>query len=302
MDAQTLITNAPWFSHALAGGMMLLGIVLWLFGGKALRISFTAFGAAGGVIIALALPPEVADGAVRWGAIVVGALVGALLGGAAFRFSVAAVLGVTLLAVVPIVTYDLIDRYGSPVEAFDENTPLAESEMLMDGVTVLPDGVDPGTFIQENNPLTQSGDAQTQREAMPDTTTAGERWKVWSQRCRVFLTELSEEYGRRIDKLPERDQSLLVLSCLAGLVVGFAMGISMQKTSAIIVAAGMGGILFLPSAVWLMNASTMDTTWLPGTPMSWVMVWVGLSAIGALAQRFLVNAYKKKPAPAPAAA
>ncbi len=287
----SIIVNAPWFSHALAGAMLLLGLLMWLFGGRALRVAFTTFGAVGGALLAMTLPEEIATGPVRVLAIGGGGLIGALLGGAAFRFSVAFVLAGVMMLVVPVLTADAIERYGSPVAAYDENTPLADSEMWLDGVPIIDEDLDLGAILEQNR---QALEVTGESEFEPgQSTTPDNRWEVWIDRCERFLHELSVELETEWDAMPPRDKSFLVMACLGGLVLGLAIGLAAQKFAAVMVAAGSGGVLFLPSAVWLLHASEAPTAWLPSTPGAWVIVWIGLSAIGALTQRYLIPSSKK---------
>ncbi|GAB4547265.1 MAG: hypothetical protein Tsb0013_06880 [Phycisphaerales bacterium] len=291
----SIIINAPWFSHVLAGAMMLLGVLMWLFGGRALRIAFTTFGAVAGALVAMTLPQDIATGTVRVLAILGGGLIGALLGGAAFRFTVAFTLAGVMMLVVPMLTADLMDRYGSPVATYDENTPLTDSQMMLEGVPFTDDFVDLGEIHDENREAYEA-----RREASggtPQSTTPETRWEVWLARCEDFLWALSDELKYEWDRLPPRDKSLLVIACLSGLVLGLALGLAAQKTAAVMLAAGAGGVLFLPSAVWLLTASKADTGWLPASAGAWVMVWIGLSAIGALTQRYLVQPRLKKSKP-----
>lgn len=290
----SIITEAPWFSHALACAMIVLGIVMWLFGGKALRVTFATFGAATGVLLAMTLPHDIASGGVRVLAIVGGGLIGALLGGAAFRFSVAFVLAGMFSLAVPIVSADLMARFDSPVADRDPDRPLAEAEMFLPNVEILPQNIDPAELIEQHR-LSQAGAAAGTEIDVPETSSSRDRWRVWFQRCERFLQELSSELEWEWDQLPARDKSLLVMSCLGGLVLGLAIGLAAEKTSAIIVAAGTGGILFLPSIVWLMHATETPTGWLPESEGAWVLVWIGLSAIGALTQLFLLPKKNKKP-------
>lgn len=292
---ESITINAPWFSHALAGAMMLLGLVLWLFGGKALRVAFATFGTAIGIIVGIALPPEIAGGPMRVLAVVVGGLLGALLGGAAFRFTVAFVLAAAFAIVVPVLTAELSAQYGSPVEQLDPDQPLTETELYIDGVRIETDQEARDLFDQHKPSAHIDPDGQpigADQKTEPDN-----RWRIWLDRCERFVGQLINEYQAAWDNLPARDKSLLVITCIGGLVFGLAIGLALQKTSAILVAAGAGGILFLPATVWLIHASGAPTQWLPATEGAWTMVWIGLSAIGALTQRFLIPPKKKQSKP-----
>lgn len=290
----SIIVNAPWFSHALAGTVMVLGLLMWLFGGRALKVAFAAFGAGAGALLALTLPPEIASGPVRVLAIVGGGLIGALVGAAAFRFAVAFVLAGVMMLVVPILTIEGIEWFGSPLAHLDEDTPLSESEMLLEGVPFHAEGIDLAAIGEQNlEALEMQRNAEGET---PETTSVDNRLEVWLARCEDFLWKYSEELKVKWDQQPARDKSLLVLSCLGGLVLGLAIGLGAPKFAAVLLAAGAGGILFLPSAVWLLKASKAETGWLPTSAAAWVLVWIGLSAIGGLMQRFLIRKRKKKAA------
>ena len=288
----TIIIEAPWFSHALAGGMMLVGVLLWLFGGRALRVVFAVAGAVGGMILALMIPADIASGAMRVLLVLGCGLFGALLGGAAFRFSVAFVLAGALSVITPLLVAEGIDRYGSPVEQRDPDQPLTDAEMALPGVPFTTGDINPGAIFDDQEAAYQ---ARQEVDPTPATTTPETRLEVWLGRCEAFLWELAREMrDERWAQLPPRDKSLIVLASLTGIVLGLALGMGAQRMSSVMLASGVGGVLFLPSAVWLMHATKVPTEWLPVTAGAWVIAWIGLSAIGSLTQRYLIQPRLKK--------
>ncbi|MGP1345768.1 MAG: hypothetical protein ACTS3F_03760, partial [Phycisphaerales bacterium] len=103
-----LIRDLPWSTHTIIVGTLILGLLLWLFGRRSLKLAFAALGVWGGGVLGLMLPSLLAIPIPSWIAGLAGALLGLILALGAFRFTIAASLGLLAAIVAPIATAGLL--------------------------------------------------------------------------------------------------------------------------------------------------------------------------------------------------
>lgn len=260
IDAAHSVSDLPWGADALALTGVLLGLALWLAGKRLIRPLF-ALGAAGlfGAIgffgpasLGVSVSPHIG--------LATGAVAGAIIGVVLYRLAMAAALGVAMALATPILLAVVLGVQAPEARA------LSQQDMLLEGVPM-------------------QGDAPA---AMParDAHAAPVDVNVDAARkVRAFVKEAYLEAESRWVALSLRDRVILLGVAFSGGAVGFLTGLLIPKTVALLATALLGPVLWAPCAIALgrLHNVRLDAI-APSTAQGWLIVWLGLSAVGVVVQ------------------
>lgn len=275
-------------THAVMGMVFLGGLLLWLFGGKSLRIGFGLLGALVGAQVGLLVPAMIGYDTPAVIVAITGAALGLLIGLVAFRFTVAWTMAVLLgvLGLIGTAAYlDVKPDFSQPTEAEVETQRsvweeiYAEYERLREQAT--------GSLPGENSLV-----PVIPEEAFPDDPEARERYQRRIDSAKEGARKLSEVFRsvrERLrptwEQLPTKEKGLIIVVALAGNILGFGLGMIATKKSAVLITAFAGPLIWMPALIWLgaaFGAPGLDR--LPSEPLVWVLVWFVLSVLGLLIQ------------------
>lgn len=306
-----MVRALPMSAHGVAAAVFVVGLVVWLLGGRLLRAGFALVGGGGLAAAGWALAGSgVLAGAVEpWIPAVVGLVVGAVLGLVLFRMTVSAALAVLLGVLAPLVTTGLIDRYGSPIAEGEARTaleeaaePLSDRGLMLEGVEIEQGAGDDWFSDLEERAADaaregvserarreagrRAGEAASAAEAAAGLTDEQEEvLRAGAERVRAFFAALWREVEPAWTRTPPADRAVVVLSSVVGLAVGFSIGVVLPRGAAGLAAASVGAALWLPAGVWLTTAAWPAAAQeLPTGPLAWVGVWGALVAVGSAIQ------------------
>lgn len=294
-------TSGPPGAGVIADGVtlaaLLAGIAMWLFGARLVRpLQALLFGAIGALIgyltptlLALDLNPLFTLGA--------GAFLGALLGIATFRITMAITLAAMLGLVFPLAASVAL-RANPTFLASEESGPLTPEEQLLPDVPIDQGGDgdsgsgDPGVAAFDGTifDLVYPGAAEQKGAAdlaidLELTDEQKEALRHRAEQLRRFLGALSSEMRAEWASLPRAHQIILALSAALGAVIGLLAGLSKPKKVAAVTTAFLGAAAFLSAGSLLVRTHSPDmAASLPAAAAAWVLIWLLLSATGALLQ------------------
>lgn len=260
--------SLPPSAHAVLAGGVLVGVILWLFGRRLLRVGFVLAGGAAGAIVAYFASPALglgADPVIAGGA---GALAGALLGGLVFRVSVATAAGGLVGAIAVAGAVGLVPQTQTDLRGAAE-APLDWSGLV--GPTLEwkfePEPFDLGS-------LDSGPEART-----PDP----------AEQVRAFVDSLADEVRPRWNELPTTTRMRITSAGVVGFLLGLASGLFWPKRAAAAISGFIGPAIFLPCAALL--ALAPDSPFpvaLSSTPLSspliWLGAWFALGLVGTAVQ------------------
>lgn len=275
-------------THAVMAGVFVGGLILWLVGGKSLRIGFGLLGMLVGAQVGLIVPALIGYDTPAVIVAVTGAALGLLVGLVALRFTVAWTMAVLL---------GILGLLGSA--AYFEVRPdfSAPSE-----AEVAPDGTLPEWVYREYERLRRQAEGRLPGEdlllpmvpdgAFADDPEARERYERRIEAARDGAQKLSELFRsirERLrptwEQLPTREKGTIIAIALAGNILGFGIGMLATKKAAILITAFAGPLIWVPAAIWLGAAFALPgLDHLPSTPWVWGVVWIGLSVLGLVIQ------------------
>lgn len=253
----TAAAAPPWAVIATAGLALVLGLVIWLAGGRLMKPAFVAVGALIGATLSHLLPAELRSAVGDWALTGGGVVIGALLGWLLFRVLVANVVGVVLAAALTLT-----------VAAFVEAGPAAAGGV---GRVSSPDprdaSVGPKTDARHpfdpRHPLLD--DVPVVREAKAVASNLWEQvWAYWNH------------------DLDARGRGLVLLALIAGYVAGLVLGFILPAKAAAVTTAFIGPAIWMPAAAWLMLWFDLPMAErLPRGAATWLLAWAGAGALGA---------------------
>jgi hypothetical protein len=281
-------TGGIWAVYLTAGVAFVVGLALWLVGGRAMRPALGAIGMAAGAGVGLVIGEGSAGAVNTWIATGVGALAGLLFGLIMFRLTMSLTLGAVLGVLAPLATATLIHFYGSPLDGAPapENPDGTEKTELR---SLFLDDVPIVEGLEQARELSEKGRAVLAQKAEEDSTTGQAAAQIGK-----FAGALGEELQPLWDEMPVRDRMLLVLSMVTGAAMGMAVGMILPKSAAALIAAGAGAGMWLTSGTWLATSTgVVEAGALPKRAVVWLGVWGVLWVGGALFQ-FLILGGKKR--------
>jgi len=260
--------SLPPSAHALLAGGVLVGVILWLFGRRLLRVGFVLAGGAAGAVVAYFAAPALgigADPVIAGGA---GALAGAILGGLVFRVSVAAAAGSLVGAMAVACAVALAPHTQADLRAAAD-APLDWSGVIGPSLE--------WKFEPEPFDLGELAPEFAARTSDP------------AEQVRAFVDSLAEEIRPRWNELPTTTRMRITSAGVVGFLLGMASGLFWPKRAAGVISGFLGPAIFLPCAALL--ALSPDSPFpLPSvqsplsSPLIWLGAWFALGLVGTALQ------------------
>lgn len=253
--------DLPTSAHALALGALIGGLIMWAFGRRLLKPAFALAGICLGGLLGLVLVPSFAPDTIlgvpsAWIGLGLGLVLGLVQAIALYRFTMA-VAAAVILGVAGTLGAASWMKF-EPIQRISE---------------VAPTPVPIGEFTPPA--LTQPPTAEQLLEHV----------KPVAERVRVFAVEIGDAIAAEWALLSSKQQGILVLSGLGGVVLGLVLGLVFPSRASAVVTSLLGAAAWLPAAAWLSAAT--EAPWhgrLPTTAMTWLIVWVSVSTLGVLIQ------------------
>lgn len=251
---------------ALALGM---GVLLWWFGERLLRLAMMVVAVFVGVPLGMMLGAAFAPALPALAAAIAGAVVLLIAAAVGLRFAVAGGLAIvfglaSFLGAIVAVEQGWIDATG----------PLAGQAE-----------VSQASFHGHGDisPIALSIEDSTDPDSGGVTADAGDTASAWGDLLASMLYA-RDWAGERWTQLPAAGRTLAGAAAAIGLVVGFGLGLVFQRTALQIATAVFGSLLILSGGTTLLGwlAPEWIATTLPGGP--WLGLWGVLSVVGAIVQ------------------
>lgn len=297
-----LVEALPLEAHAVMGVVLIVGLALWLFGGRVVKPLFAVMGLALGSMVGLFVVPavgvvEIGGVPAIWVGVGVGSVIGliitllvlkvAIVFAAGLGFAVAGLLGATV---------------------YLEHNPLpgtgVEQVQIEDGRARSPDGwllfkddstgkemtiVEMTRALREADRLLggasdASADTQGEDGGAGDASVR-ERLEAVAERCRAVAAEAFEAVKRHINGLNTRERVVVAGATFGGLALGLLVGFVMPKRSTAAVTALAGSAIWLVAGVWLVDALAPSWNHLTDhRAETWGVIWGVVFLVGLVAQ------------------
>ncbi len=289
---------------ALAG--LMAGLVLWLVGGRVLRISFGVLGTALGAFFGLVLLPLTGMAPIEtdWQVFTtispeqLGLMAGGILGlvlsvslyraamalGAGLVFAgVGALAGLIFISHAPVQDAQGVDGVDPAyMETIEGTTTDAGGEMpsLEDLVTT--------TALDEARAWTESRGQDAIDESLDGAERAGFNVREAraqlanaAERSSVFLSKANRAAQTQWDRLEVGQRLVLLCSVLAGLAAGMLFGLVAPQRSAALISAMGGSAIVIGCGLMLADSYDLPSDSLMRQPApTWAIVWGVASALG----------------------
>lgn len=267
-DASALaeaLRSLPTAGLVPAGAALVVGILLWWFGERFLRLALMVLGVIVGVPLGLALGSAWAPTLPPLAAAIVGSVLLMILAAVGLRFAIAGGLAVVVGVAALLATSVAIERGLVPLDPAGEAPPLA---------TTGDSGV---RLVGRPHPaLLEEGEDATSSDA-PGAGSVLDRLRHALLEGRTYMED-------RWQALPPQGQTLCLASGLGGAVVGFGIGMIFRRGALRLVTALLGSLLIVAGGTALLGHFSPD--WaaanLPGGP--WLALWGVLAAVGGWLQ------------------
>lgn len=303
---------------------VVVGGIVWLFGGKLLKPAFILIGGVIGSAIGAVYTPSLIQTIgglpAAYPGMAVGLIIGMILSVVLFRFAMATMTA-GILGAAGILTAVIALAYVPGA------LPAADSvEASADRTAITADGTD-ATLRQQvedqvkdwsgrlQDAARQYRDAQllagagkTSADHSTDAKAAlgigpdGDQNAADAERIEAAkrtAQAISDHVAGRWQALPERSRLIVAASWMAGAMVGFLLGLLLPKKAAATISALAGAAMLLFGAVSLIDRYTVFGDKLAGiSALGWLGGWMVLAALGLLFQ----SRKSSSPPPAPRAA
>jgi len=274
-------------THTVMGLVFVGGLLLWLFGGKSLRIGFGLLGLLVGAQVGLLAPAIIGFDTSAAIAAITGGALGLLIGLVAFKFTVAWTLAV-LLGVLGLLGSAAYFEVRPDFSAQSEEVSAERSaydELYKDIETLRDQAM--GRLPGEQGFLPGLADGAFADD--PEARELNRRRLEAAEDGARQLSELFEAIRERLrptwEQLPSRERIGIIAIALAGNVIGFSLGMIATKKSAMLITAFVGPLIWVPAGIWLAAAlGAPGLEHLPTLPLVWALVWIVLSVLGLLIQ------------------
>lgn len=262
----------PWGIHAVMGGLLLLGLALWLMGRAVLRPVAALIGAGVGAAAGFVALPVMfpTAGLSPYVGLIGGLVLGLLLALFLYKVATAGAFGVILATGAALVTAGVMNIAGSNPAP----SPAGSGSLGSEAQKVLDRTLTPPALSGSTQPSTSPGvspDAEKYPNLGPMTRSV-----------RDFARGVRGRVGEYWSSLPEGQKPIVAVAALGGLVVGCLLGFVLPGWSGAIVTSLLGAAIWLWAAVWLMHAMNVPMhEKLSGvTPVGWAVVWLIVGMIG----------------------
>jgi hypothetical protein len=297
--------------------MLVIGLVLWVAGRRALQPALAALGGAIGFAAGWMIAGQTDGllGAPPWLVGLAGALLLACIGAIAFRFAVAGALAIVLALVAPavVLTVHAVRTEGAWAAEEDETGNGAEASMAADDHL----GADPGAaleesirarfdrlarekldeawdkasaWLRERAPVVTEGDgAPDARDefALPDAGRDAAVGDASEERAATEPFALPEVAAPAWwEDTPPDVRRVMILASMCGLLAGALLGTLAHAASAVVVTAFGGAALWLGGARFLLTAAlpSAGTGVWPASASGNLVMWLVVSILGIAIQ------------------
>lgn len=295
------VRSLPLGVHFPAVVAVVAGLILWSSGGKVLKPMIVLLGASlgallGGLLLPAFLPPKLDTVPSPYVGLAVGALGGAAMGFALFRFAMMwtgalafAIAGVLGAGAYLSHTPDAIDLQALKA-THDEKNPefRAQLDSLRQELT------DAGrTVITNRKDRQDRGEPLDLRSEFSEAASA-----LAATRTREFVNTSSDDVRAMWSNLPDRGRLIVAGAGFASGVLGLLLGLFAPKKAAGAVTAMLGAAAWLAGGVWLLRAFNVRPAWLDQSPTNWLIIGAVASALGVMIQWRRKKNVPASPAPA----
>lgn len=283
----------PWTVHVAAVMTLLVGMLIWLAGGKLMRPAFIALGALVGVALAHLMPAMISQWIGEWMLSGLGAVIGAMVGWLAFRVLVANTLAV-VISVVSVLGVAAFVRLPVPSAA----PGAVETAPEESGPTT------PRTLEEWFASLQLKQLKDTVREAVDAAKARVDETAAEPDESAGSIADLTVERGSRAVKvfaarswqqlvffwnrdLDARGRALLLLALVMGYLGGLVLGFALPKRAAAVTTAMIGPAVWMPAAAYGIVALGLPlASRIPSDPLVWLVAWAALAGAGLVFQLF----------------
>jgi hypothetical protein len=292
---------------ALTG--LMAGLVLWLVGGRVLRLSFGVLGTALGAFLGVILLPLTGMDPIETGwnslatispeqlGLITGGLLGLLLSVALFRAAMAIGSGLVFAGVGALAGLIFIGA-STPSERPDAEgvdqaylETLGEPEDSGDAPTTIRDMVTTSALDEarawtesRGQGAIESGLDQAERAGF-DMSAAKAQLANAAEKSSVFLTKTGQAIEREWTALEVRQRLLLLGSSLAGLAAGLLFGLVAPNRSAALISSMGGSAIVIGCGLMLADSYGVSSHAVLNQPApTWAIVWGVASALGLVFQ------------------
>lgn len=277
----------------LAGGVVVLGLVLWVSGGRLLKPAVTLTGVLLGALFGSALAaglklPDFQSIPAPYAGLGLGCLLGLGLALALFRVAVAGIAGVGL-GVFAAAAAALCLGVNSSSPTSNPTDPNATLSHVREQISSL--------SMTDLDQVRQQLAGHVEQRSMPTA-------EVMPTSLRTVSAELQDQAMARWAALGSEPRLGMVAGASLGLILGGLMGLISPRKAGALVTALAGAALWLCASAWLADryapnfAQQQWVAWTLAHPPAWVVLWIMLGLCGFAAQRS--GEPKPQPAPAPA--
>ncbi len=287
-EARAAASGGQWTPVALAVGVAVAGLVMWLFGAGIVRPLVRLITVLAAGFVGYALFPRLGLDAPQWLGAVGGGFAGLILSGLVFRATTALLLAATLALAAPaaVSVFGGIDLRESPARAV-----LSAPQVRAEGDAA-------------------AAERAREREARRAESDApgAERQDLWRRtgevvgRAGYAAAGVIDEWRAWWLGLDAQRQTSLLLAALAAGALGLAAGVLFPTMAATVATAGLGAAAWMWAGTWLAFAmSAPKREMLPAQPSTWLMLWGGIALLGAIIQTGVPGRrLRKEPKPAQA--
>lgn len=290
-------------AHLIAGLALVLGLVLWLAGGRLMKPAFVALGALIGLTIVQVLPAGLRALGPGWMMPIAGAVVGMLVGWLAFRVLVANTLALVmaLAGTLAVASFVRIEAGAAPGRddagarsreaeggAEEARAEGGESrsveewieEMKMEQMRALVRDA----FEEAKRSLAAAGETGEQPEVSEPEVEGPMEQTARAARAvgRGVLHELALFWNEDLDA---RGRGLVLVSLMLGYLGGLVLGFALPTRAAAVTTAMIGSAVWLSSAGYF--AVVLDlpiAATLGARPSWWLVGWGGATVVGCAIQ------------------
>ncbi len=287
--------DLPWSVYVAAGLALVVGLVIWLAGGRLMRPAFIALGAIIGASLAHLLPQGLAQWIGAWVLAGIGGVVGALVGWLAFRVLVANTLAV-VIAVVSALAVAAWVRGEAPA---DDRAPAGDAT----GESPADESSPEDGSLEERIARQQiEGAKGALADAIEKARVGIEEAAAEDGEAGGSIADLTVERGKQTVKvfaarswqslvafwnhdLTPRGRAYLLLALSLGYLGGLVLGFALPKRAAAVTTAMIGPAVWMPAAAYFVVALDLPVAQrIPSSPLLWLIAWAALAAMGLMAQ------------------
>ncbi|MEI7658510.1 MAG: hypothetical protein WCK33_10630 [Phycisphaerae bacterium] len=288
------LAGVPLAVHLPVAVVLVAGLILCVAGAKLLRPVYVLMVAAAcSLLVGLMAPNFIADRLLGIPSPVIGMATGAVLGGllavATFRFA----LGLTSCGAFVVAAFLAAAAYLSTVPG--ALPPLTEHrERLGQSWSERIDEAPQAFAITQARRLIAAA-----ASSLAATPAGAEPKDEAAANTRGFLDDCFHELHAAWGSMPGDTRLTFIATCLAGAMLGFALGVAAPAKAGAAITSLAGAMLVLLSGAWLLRvAGVIEPTLAERGALAWLAAWIGLALIALVFQWPRKSQAKAEPAEA----